>query len=519
MKRILIQCGDNLENRFRVLSLAERLKAWGAEPLVAVYTQPYASLFEAFDIETVALFDFRNATSRLDTLHRFDFSLKELDLAPLEREKARLAGGTFDAGRAFAAARRALVAVDRIVKTKEIDELVVWNGYTGAVANAMRCYKLAQRMGGGFIERGLVKDATIFDRYGVNGASGMAFGRRSLSGERRERLLNDHMPALRRHFPTFDADVFRSADRSGRRRRLLVPLQVQRDSNIILHSFEIKTMRRLVIEAMRLRRTLGGQWDVVVRPHPEEDPKEILNLPREPGLIIDNETNLNTQLAESSAVVTVNSTVGLEAAFAGCAPIVFGEGIYCREPFVIRAQDGLVDDERLRAWRDDLSARFDEIGEYLAHLFDKHQLQPFDGRASEAESLRRDMQLDLDGFVGAPSTELDGTLVGQARSQLCGDNSALKVHAIGLAEARVNETYRDINVTIRRKTIERAISLQLCNDRPIELSVLREPASGDIAIIGPNVSPTACSGYSVVMDYTGAVRPHDKAAFVDAGSA
>jgi len=145
MSRVLVQCGDVLENRLRVLALAERLRAWGVEPVVAVYTRAYAALFDAFGIETVPLFEYRNPTAKLDRAHRFPFALDELDPAPLERATAALAGTRFDAGAAMTTMRRALVAVDRIVERKRIDRLVVWNGYTGAVANALRCYATATR--------------------------------------------------------------------------------------------------------------------------------------------------------------------------------------------------------------------------------------------------------------------------------------------------------------------------------------------------------------------------------------
>ena len=505
MKRILIQCGDNLENRLRVLSLAERLKAWGAEPVVAVYTRPYASLFQAFGIEALPLFASRNPSSRLDRHHPFDFSLQKLDLFPLEREKARLAGESFDAGRAFAATRRALVAVDRVVKREAIDELIVWNGHTGAVANAMRCYKLARQMGGGFIERGLIKDATIFDRHGVNGASSMALGQNPLPRKEREGLLAKHMEALQYYFPSLNEKVFRESTQDARRRRILVPLQVQRDSNIILYSEKIKSMRRLVLEAIRLRRNLGQDWDVVVRPHPEEVPDELPNIPVDPHVKIDSETSLNAQLAESLAVLTVNSTVGLEAAFAGCVPIVFGEGVYCREPFVLRAQDGSVCGEKIQTWGEDRPAHFEKVAVYLARLLDNHQLQPVDGRRSEAEGLRNDMHLSGDDADFALPTAQSVTLSQEARSRLGKENRPLIVHAIDLASSRVNETYRDINVPISRQSIERAIRLQL-GEWSIELSPVREPAAGDVAVIGPKISPTACSKYSVIMDHTGAVR-------------
>jgi hypothetical protein len=498
MTRVLIQCGDVLENRIRVLAVADRLAAWGLEPVVAVYTPAYAGFFEGFGVEAVALYDHRPATARLAAaaLAKSGLKIDPASLTPFERAKAGLSGDRFDPGPAQSAALRALAAVDAVVRDGGIDQLIVWNGHTGAVANAMRVYKARRKLDGGFIERGLIRDAAIFDPDGVNGAASLA-NRPACDPETAARRLSRQAPALARHFPQLQEETFARAfaqGRRGARRILLVPLQVQRDTNVVLHSPRVRTMRMLALEALRLRRRLGDAWEIVVRPHPEEDPEERLNLPSADGMRVDGARALNDQLADAAAVMTVNSAVGLEGAFMGCAPIVWGEGVYCRAPFALRALDAPVDEARIAAWEASPADRLAEMRAMAAAWLDAGQLQPIDARETDAMEMAGRFA-PLRGAASAAGPAL------RPRRALSGEGPVV-VHAIGVERTRVAATYRDVDRPIGRAMLLRSLRLHF-GDRPFRLEARLAPDRGDVAVIGPDVPRAQCGGYAVLMDHTG----------------
>lgn len=499
MSRILIQCGDNLENSVRVLSLATLLRDAGLNPVVMVYTKPYTHFFEQQGIEAASLYAYRLGSVAAEAAHRFGFEHDPDDLVRLPRRIAALTGEHFDRRREFVAARRALVAVDRLVKDRGIEQCVAWNGLTGAVANAMRCF-VALKGGGGFIERGLLPGGVIFDPLGANGDATLACGTAFPPDADVEAR---HEPALQRWFPQLDAAP---APRSN---ALLVPLQVQRDSNVVLHS-PLPTMRHLLIEAERIRDTAFPGWQILVRPHPEESPGERLNLPRLPGMELTLGGGLGTWLAQGAVALTLNSTVGLEAAIGGRGVIALGEGIYCREPFVARV-DGPEDfgmlRERVDAPRANPVTWQAQLRTFLVRLLDGHQVQPVGAPRTTPEALLRHF---LEGSKrkarGAPF-KARGAPLSIAAEMLGTCNSNVTVHVIGMDKERFTIDYRTTNAPLTRKALESLLGAMFGIHKRYDVAARDTPADGDIAIVGPGVDITACGGYRVVLDHRLSVHP------------
>lgn len=102
---------------------------------------------------------------------------------------------------------------------------------------------------------------------------------------------------------------------------VLVLLQVQDDSNIIMGSpfASMWDYVDCVLSAIN-----SSDFKVVVKPHPlDEKPKLPNNV-----VVADNNANTSLLIAESSAVFTINSSAGFEAALAGKAVYVLGEAPY-----------------------------------------------------------------------------------------------------------------------------------------------------------------------------------------------
>lgn len=112
------------------------------------------------------------------------------------------------------------------------------------------------------------------------------------------------------------------------KRYIFIPFQVVEDSNIYLHSPWINDMRALYSEIEVLAEKFPYQY-FVIKPHPAcpEDYSDLINRKHPQILfVLDKPTIELVQHAE--AVITVNSTVGMEALIAHKKVIVLGQAIY-----------------------------------------------------------------------------------------------------------------------------------------------------------------------------------------------
>ncbi|OAP36391.1 hypothetical protein AU381_17925 [Sinorhizobium glycinis] len=369
--KVLIQCGDLLENQHRILPLAESLRAAGAEPIILHYKPSVGAFFKARGVKILHLDAYRTR------LKKGEVSKSAIGDAFWDDEAYSIYGIKHDLLRAPPADRRRDLymlrrdgmALTRLVDDQRIDSLIVWNGVTGHVANAMRIIGSCRNITGGFLERGYLRDSVFFDREGTNGISSLARGTVAIYDtadvSNSVNALGDFVSSTLLNL----ADAPASA-----RKQIFVPLQVQQDSNILLYSPSIKTMRQLVLDAIKLAQALGQEWDVVVRDHPEET-QSGLNIPFGDRVWRDNTSTLEERISSSHIVFTVNSTVGLTAALAGKVVVCNGDGIYCREPFVINkadmTRDQLVD--RVRVALQD-GPDIEALTRYMCLLLDRHQL-------------------------------------------------------------------------------------------------------------------------------------------------
>jgi hypothetical protein len=309
----LVQSGDAFENRTRVLPLARACKTAGFEPVALIDDPGAASLFLFHDVASLAVSDL----PRVGPFYDPGFEADAKDLCRLEALRRERQGRGFD-DKALAgvlrSSRRIWQGLDRLGPAA----VFAWNGYTGVWANALRTYKAARGLPGGFMERAPGADGVFVDPCGVNGDASIADG------------------SLRAAASLGDDD----AQPRERENVLFVPLQVHDDSNLLLHAPGITRMRDLVAFALEIAVRLGGDWRVIARPHPEEAPDARLNLPRDARLSVDGETPLGDWLDRAKVCLTVNSAVGLQAATHGAVTVCCGEGIYCQQSFVVDGRSG-----------------------------------------------------------------------------------------------------------------------------------------------------------------------------------
>ena len=175
-----------------------------------------------------------------------------------------------------------------------------------------------------FMENGLLPDTTVCDSMGIN--------------------ANNSVPRYAEFFRQLDVAqmddkvdlVVREAKQpkksSGKQlpeRFIFVPFQVDTDSQIIIFSPWIKTMKQL-FDAMLKAVNGSGELKLVFKEHPSSkiDYAFLHNeLPDEIGIFA-NEYSTQELIEQSEAVVTINSTVGIESLLYGKKVIVLGQAFF-----------------------------------------------------------------------------------------------------------------------------------------------------------------------------------------------
>lgn len=399
--RVLIQCGDLVENKSRILPLADSLRMLGHKPIILHYNPSAFSFFASRGIDCVDLKQYRARVGKKDINPSniapafFDDSFYPIFRVKHELQKLTRA----DLDRDLYMFRRDGVALTRLISDEDIDWIIVWNGVTGHVANALRIIGHDQSRIGGFLERGYLRNSVFFDHLGTNGASSISQGIGSLY----ERSVIDDSVAAARTFLR-EVVVQEPSIRDTGSKIIFVPLQVQLDSNILLYSDKIKTMRQLVFAALDLAKRLGAGWKVIVRDHPEEEQAR-LNIPYDERIVRNNVTSLDDMLEAASVVYTVNSTVGMTAAFKGKVVVCNGSGIYCNERFVINA-NRLSLDELAEAVHSSLEqpANMDDIIDYASVLLHRHLI--YDSGSGNSPVFGKALKAYGDDVAGLPKANL-----------------------------------------------------------------------------------------------------------------
>lgn len=242
-------------------------------------------------------------------------------------------------------ANRVLKAYSLLVDNLEPDLFFVWNGSTfwqRALAYVARkkgaaCY---------FLERGLIPGTFVVDPDGVNYSSSLAGTRWHLleiakpTGEERARLEDFlfHAQQSNRTVVMHGKELGPLPAREHLgipqgAKVVLLPLQIETDSNILFHSPCYRTMPQVIAD---LQSGLENVKDVflVIKPHPEDiDRLEELTALCGPRCCLSIDLSLSSLLGIADVVTTINSTVGLEALIKGKQVVALGRAIYTEKGF------------------------------------------------------------------------------------------------------------------------------------------------------------------------------------------
>lgn len=202
---------------------------------------------------------------------------------------------------------------------ESVDQLIIWNGLKFrqriAVIAAKQlnipCY---------FIERGALPGTTTLDSKGINYINSVP---------------RDPLFYLNRHIQKPSSSVINTVTVNDQLPRdyIFVPFQVNIDSQITMFSPWIENMFSLVDKILEVEGILGESMpNIVIKTHPacEQSYEDLFKYiaRKSQKIIVVNDLDTETLINKSKAVMTINSSVGMEALLMRKKVIVLGQAFY-----------------------------------------------------------------------------------------------------------------------------------------------------------------------------------------------
>lgn len=195
------------------------------------------------------------------------------------------------------------------------DLVIIWNGQAEHQRDFMDCLSGSGGCDTLFLECGWFpqRDYFYWDRDGVNARSSIA-GR---SPPELDDVQREQVRAWKRDYTAAYRDI------AEQRKLILVPLQVDTDSNVTLHS-PFASMAEFL---QHLVAAVRPDYRVIVRPHPLASYPYDIDCGRS-NFQVDRRTPLYELIAAAEYVIGINSTVLLEALAFEKKVLAFGRGIF-----------------------------------------------------------------------------------------------------------------------------------------------------------------------------------------------
>jgi capsular polysaccharide export protein len=451
MNNILIQCGDHYENQKRILPLALFLKNSGYNPIIIHYQKNIGNMFLENGIDTINIKSIEQSKmiryKRIEKNYSLDYIYKGIKMSNIYNMDFLKNPYLFLGKKLEHRIKQAILKIDTIDiiinKTSPI-YIFIWNGYTGIVANILREYSMVNNIKQAFLERGFFKNSVFIDSKGTNASSDLS----KLESIPKLNIKYKYKQVVKDKSNFIQKKLIPS--KFINKKIIFIPLQVQDDTNILLYSEEIKTMRQLVLMTYM---HMNDDYICVVRPHPEEDTSVNLNLPILDRLIVTSDGDLKQWILLSSLIININSTVGLEAILENKKVICLGKSIYSNK--------GLTIDTNIREFNLDRIKKFEidseNIKNYYNYLIEMHTCFSKNGtlwlknnfpllKKYKIDTFYNDRKLDVIKF----NNYLKGYMDEIKKKLIEYDKVNIVVH---LNNKNVNLTYRKNNIKIELKYI------------------------------------------------------------------
>ena len=224
-----------------------------------------------------------------------------------------------------------------LLTKEQATHLVIWNGHK--LPN-ITVVKVAEKLGISVIyyENGLLPNTTCLDPKGVNYAS-------SIKRDKNVYLNCDLSSTALFKTPELTARVNHKKRKAFvqsklPKRYVFVPFQVPHDTQIVCYSPWIHSMEMLFTEVMTAIEKLNDpELKVVFKEHPSWHKHYSHLYKKHPQAVFANGNVTADLINNAEYVITINSTVGLEALLLGRRVITLGEACYNIDELVLHAGD------------------------------------------------------------------------------------------------------------------------------------------------------------------------------------
>lgn len=196
-----------------------------------------------------------------------------------------------------------------------------------------------------YFENGLLPNTTTIDFNGVNAKSSLP---RDIDFYKKQDIGNHYLRTSLIARP-LNKQRQKEKEITIPNKYIFLPFQVPNDTQIVVNSSWIKSIEKLLSEVVTAVNKLGDiNLYIVVKEHPSWKFSYSALHNRHQNVVFANSNNTEQLIKEAQAVVTINSTVGLEAVLLKKKVITLGSACYNIEGLVQHVTDS---DELLNALR------------------------------------------------------------------------------------------------------------------------------------------------------------------------
>jgi len=224
-----------------------------------------------------------------------------------------------------------------VILDSKYQKMLLWNGgkFRQRIVIEIAKYKGIKVY---FFENGLLPNTLVFDEKGINYEN---------SVPRNKAFYSDYH--ILKSLPTAlvprvgkNRDIFKGEKKGLPVKYIFVPFQVDYDTQIISHSHWIKNMRMLFEIISKLK--LPSDIHIVFKEHPSsgvEYPDLYQKIQNSTQMAFQNTYSTQELIENSIAVITINSTVGVESLLFHKKVIVLGDAFYKIEGITLFANTQL----------------------------------------------------------------------------------------------------------------------------------------------------------------------------------
>jgi len=215
----------------------------------------------------------------------------------------------------------------------EIDMIIIWNGLQ---YHAYTAAKTAEKMDikSVFMENGYFPNTLVMDPAGVNYYNSLVVKERQfyqnieVDNNKLSELKNRGIKKVKlRKQIRNDGKGFDLPDKY-----IFLPFQVHDDTQIIIHSHFINNMRKFLIEVLSVIKKIDKNYWLIAKEHPKDIGRVnydyLRNKFKKDNVKILKKGDTGKLIQNSEVVITVNSTVGIEALLYHKAVVTLGEAFY-----------------------------------------------------------------------------------------------------------------------------------------------------------------------------------------------